>query len=117
MKHVVYSILFAAAVWAQQPDNTERNKRDRDGTTMTAEKQGNSKADTDLVARIRRSLTKDKTLSTTAKNIKIVVNEGHVWLRGPVPSETEKDRIIALAKQNTNEQNITSSLEVIKGEK
>ena len=117
MKQVVLSLLIATIASAQQPDNTERNKRDRDGTTMTAEKQGNSKADMDLLARIRRSITKDKTLSTTAHNVKIIVNEGHVWLRGPVPSEAERDRITALARQNTNGQNITSLLEVIKGEK
>ncbi len=117
MKHIAFSLLIATIGWAQQPDNTERNKRDRDGTTMTAEKQGNSKADTDLVAKIRRSITKDKTLSTTAQNVKIIVNEGHVWLRGPVPSEAERDRVIELAKQNSNEKAVTSFLEVVKGDK
>ncbi len=117
MKQIVLSILIATAVAAQQPDNTERNKRDRDGTTMTAEKQGSSKADMDLVAKIRRSITQDKTLSTTAQNVKIIVNEGHVWLRGPVPTEAERDRVVALAKKIANDQNVTSFLEVLKGGK
>ena len=117
MKQIVISILIAAAAVAQQPDNTGKNKRDRDGSTMTAEKQGSSKADTDLVAAIRRSITQDKTLSTNAHNVKVVVNGGFVWLRGPIPSEAEKDRVVAIAKKLAGDENVTSFLEVMKGDK
>ena len=114
---ILLAILFASASVAQQPDNTERNKRDRDGTTMTAEKQGNSKEDTEMVARIRRAVTQDDTLSTASHNVKIVVNAGRVWLRGPVPTEEEKDRVISHARSIAGEQNVTNLLEVKKGNK
>src|SRR6185295_4035996 len=111
------ALLIASGLSAYQADNTERNKRDRDRTTVTPEKQGSSKADTEMVARIRRSITDNKSLSTNAHNVKIVVNEGHVWLRGPVANETEKNTVLAVAKEVAGEKNITSNLEITKGDK
>jgi len=72
------------------PDNTAVNRRDRDGGTTTADKQGNDKSDLELTAEIRRAIVKDKTLSTNAHNVKIVVKDGDVTLRGPVASAAEK---------------------------
>ena len=117
-KRVFLSIALATVLSAwQQPDNTEKNKRDREGTTMTAEKQGNSKSDIDLLARIRRAITKDASMSTSARNVKIVVNGGQVWLRGPVTTETEKEQIGAAAKQLAGDANVNNLLEVSKGDK
>ncbi len=116
MHQLALTLFIATALPAYQADNTERNKRDQDGTTMTAEKQGNSKPDVELAAKIRRSIVKDKSLSTTAHNIKVIVNEGKVWLRGPVKTEIEKDRIVELAKKSAGDQNVTNLLEVSKGD-
>jgi osmotically-inducible protein OsmY len=101
---------------AQQPDNTEKNKRDREGTTTTADKQGNSRGDVDLLAKIRRAITKDSSLGTNAHNVKIVVNDGQVTLRGPVATAAEREQVIATAKLLAGENNVKSYLEV-KGEK
>ena len=117
IKQVFLSLLIASAVTAFQADNTERNKRDRDGATMTAEKQGSGKEDIQLAARIRRAVLKDKSLSTNAHNVKIVVNEGQIWLRGPVSTEAEKDRVLALAKENAAGKTVKDFLEIAKGEK
>lgn len=117
LKPVFLSLAIGITLLAgQQPDNTEKNKRDRQGNTMTAEKQGNSKADVDLLARIRRAITKDGSLSTNAHNVKIVVNDGQVWLRGPVATAAERDQVVAMAKQLAGENNVRNFLEV-KGEK
>jgi hyperosmotically inducible periplasmic protein len=116
MHQLVVTLIIATALPAYQADNTERNKQDRDGSTMTAEKQGNSKADVDLAARIRRSVVKDKSLSVTAQNVKIVVQDGRVWLRGPVKTAAEKDRIEELARKSAGSQNVSSYLEVSKGD-
>ena len=114
-------VLSALVVWSvsayQAPDNTDKNKRDREGTTMTAEKQGNSKGDLDLLAKIRREVNKDKGLSTNAHNVKIVVNAGRVWLRGPVATEAEKERIGSLAKHAARDGAVNNELEVSQGEK
>jgi osmotically-inducible protein OsmY len=71
-------------------DNTGVNKRDRDSTNPTADQQKNDKSDLDLTAEIRRAIVKDKSLSTNAHNVKIIVKDGDVTLRGPVASREEK---------------------------
>lgn len=108
---ICLSLALGAALFADQADNTRQNKRDREGTTMTADKQGNSKSDLQLLSKVRRAITKDKSLSTNAMNVKIIVNEGHVLLRGPVASEAEKDKVVAIAEQIAGK-NVTSELEV-----
>ncbi len=115
---IFLALPVASALLAyQQADNTERNTRDRSANTMTAEKQGNSKADVNLVARLRKAVVDDKSLSTNAHNVKIIVNGGRIWLRGPVESEAEKTRVEALVKETAGGKTATSSIEVIKGDK
>jgi len=70
----------------QAPDNTGANKNN----AKTAEDQGTSPADRELAAKIRKSVTDDKALSTYAHNVKIIVNNGAVTLRGPVRGDSEK---------------------------
>lgn len=113
-RQVIFALVISAGLWAFQADNTARNKGDREGAAITAEKQGNNKADIKMVAQIRKAIVRDKTLSTNARNVKIVVNDGSVWLRGPVSSEAEKDRVLALARQLAGEKNVTSFVEVTK---
>lgn len=71
-------------------DNTATNKRDRDDSEMTADKAKNKKSDIQLTAEIRRAIVDDKTLSTNAHNVKIIVQDGNVTLKGPVASASEK---------------------------
>jgi len=117
IERVFLALALATAASAFQADNTERNKRDREGTTKTAQQQGNNKADLDMVAKIRRAIRKDDTLSTNARNVKIIVAQGHVWLRGPVATEAEMTKVLALAKESAGDKNVTSEMEVIKGER
>jgi hyperosmotically inducible protein len=78
---------------APAPDNTAVNKRDRDANKKTADQQANDKSDLELVAAIRRAVVDDKALSTNAHNVKIIVEDGHVTLKGPVASRAEKDAV------------------------
>ena len=84
---------------SQLPDNSGVNVRDRDDTTLTSGDQGGSEVDRNLTATIRRSLTSNDQLSTTAKNIKIITVDGKVTLRGPVNTEAEKAAIESAVKQ------------------
>ena len=65
------------------PDNTRTNARDR-ATSITPLDQGNDPADLDTTQAIRKALMADSELSTNAKNVKIITNQGVVTLRGPV---------------------------------
>src|SRR3982074_986186 len=94
----VCSMSFAVAVSAQTaPDNTKVNTRDRGKTAVTADQQKQNAGDLDLARKIRQSLTKDKTLSTYAHNVKVIAVDGQVTLKGPVRSDDEKRSVEAKA--------------------
>jgi osmotically-inducible protein OsmY len=77
------------------PDNTANNKQH----AMTADNQTNAVADRETARRIRKSVIADKSLSIYAHNVKIIVLNGAVTLKGPVHSENEKKRIGDLATE------------------
>lgn len=83
---------------APAADNTKMNNRDKGDPAQTPQTQSNAKADRELLASVRRTIVKDKSLSVTAHNIKILVEGGVVTLRGPVKSDEEKSKVESLAK-------------------
>jgi len=104
-----------AAAEAQHPaDNTGRNTRDSDGTTLTADKQSNSKSDAEITRQIRRAIVKDDSLSTNAHNVKIITNGGVVTLRGPVASVNEKTMVASMAAKIGGVGKVDNQLEVAK---
>jgi hyperosmotically inducible periplasmic protein len=80
-------------------DNTKINQRDKNQAEPTADQQKENPSDRQLAAQIRRAIVKDKSLSTDAHNVKIIVQNGSVTLRGPVKSDDEKQAIEAKAAQ------------------
>jgi hyperosmotically inducible periplasmic protein len=94
------------------PDNTGKNVRDRGGDTLTAGDQSENEADRTLTQRIRQAVVDDDSLSTSAKNIKIITVNGMVTLRGPVNSEAEKAAIAAKAQQLAGANKVDNQLEI-----
>src|SRR5438034_6876437 len=95
-----------------RPDNTVTNDRDRSGETKTSGDQSNSSADLKITQAIRQALMKDRELSTTAKDIKVITANGQVTLRGPVKSAQEKAKIDQIAKSAAGGAQIDDQLEV-----
>jgi osmotically-inducible protein OsmY len=93
-------------------DNSGRNERDRSGETKTSGDQSNSSMDTQTTAAIRRAIMHDNSLSMTAKNVKIITENGVVTLRGPVMTAAEKTKIVELAKTHAGTAKIEDQLEV-----
>lgn len=60
---------------------------------LTPMNQGNSKSETQITADIRKTVMADKSLSFTAKNVKIITQGTKVTLRGAVKSDAEKSSI------------------------
>jgi hyperosmotically inducible protein len=118
MKKITISIfcssLFALSALAQDPaaDNTNKNQRDRSGETATSGDQSNSQEDVQITAAIRRAVVGDKSLSMTAKNVKIITANGTVTLRGPVNNDAEKTKIAELAQSAAGNAKIDNQLEV-----
>jgi sporulation protein YlmC with PRC-barrel domain len=93
-------------------DNTKRNIRDRDSKTLTPLDQGNSKSDVTMTAEIRKEIITHKEISTNAKNVKIITQNGQVTLRGPVQTSEEKQVIGEIANRIAQVGNVDNQLEV-----
>jgi hyperosmotically inducible protein len=101
------------AVFAtQEPDNSKTNQQDREKGSATADQQGENQADRDLAKKIRKSIMDDKSLSTYAHNVKVIVRGGSVTLKGPVRSEGEKTAIEAKAVEIAGAANVKNELSV-----
>ncbi len=88
---------------APKADNTKVNKRDRNAGEATADQQKMNATDRELTKKIRQSVMADKSLSTSAHNIKIISQDGAVTLKGPVTSDAEKKSIVAMAVAATGD--------------
>jgi osmotically-inducible protein OsmY len=96
------------------PDNTDVNVRDRRGETFTPGDQSENVVDRSLPQRIRRAIMADESLSTTAKNVKIMMLNGLVTLRGPVHNLQEKGSIEATAQHLAGTTKVDNQLEIIR---
>ena len=101
-----------AASVSTEADNTKRNSTEENKNTDTAEKESNNKDDLALTQKIRQEVVKDGSLSMNAKNIKIIVRDGKVMLRGPVDSQQEKDTIATRAGEIAGKEKVDNQLEV-----
>jgi hyperosmotically inducible periplasmic protein len=95
-----------------EPDNAARNARDRNNSTLTPFDQGQSQADRDITAQIRKEIVAGKNLSVNAQNVKIITKAGQVTLRGPVKNAEEKRLIGEIADRIARSGNVDNQLEV-----
>ena len=93
-------------------DNTAVNTRDR-GTSVTPMDQSNDAADLGTTQKIRQALMADDSLSTDAKNAKVITANGVVVLRGPVNSDAEKQSLEAKALQLAGSNRVENHLDVV----
>jgi osmotically-inducible protein OsmY len=102
-------------MFSQEPnksDNTRVNKRDRGGEQVTADQQKQNSSDVELTRKIRSSITKDKSLSTYAHNVKVITQDGIVTLKGPVRSEEERKAIESKAAEVAGASNVKNELDI-----
>jgi len=93
-------------------DNTGRNVRDRSDTALTPEDQKETRGDVKITAAIRKSITKDKSLSVDARNAKIITRNGVVTLRGPVENQAEKQKLESIARKVIGVKQVNNQLEI-----
>ena len=72
------------------------------------------KSDADITRLIGQALRNDKSLSSEARKVEIVTNEGYVTLKGRVRSAEEKSVVEAKAAQIAGDDYIKSELGVVK---
>jgi osmotically-inducible protein OsmY len=93
-------------------DNTAVNAADRNADLATPSDQSNSPDALRVTANIRKAVIADKTLSTSAHNVKIMTSGNTVTLRGPVATAEEKERVAALARQYAGSRDLLDQLTV-----
>ena len=93
-------------------ENTERNARDKENTTLTPEDQKETESDIKITAAIRQAVIKNKSLSVNAQNVKIITLNGVVTLRGPVESKKESKKIKKIAKHTPGVLKVDNQLEI-----
>jgi hyperosmotically inducible protein len=108
----IFVFALQTSVFAQAPDNTNVNRRDRNSGTTTADQQNGNRSDLEITREIRHSITQDKGLSTYARNVKVITKGGNVTLRGPVRSEEEKKSIGSKADSIAGAGHVKNELEV-----
>lgn len=98
-------------------DNTGRNIRDRNSQAMTSGNQNENESDLTITKNIRQSLMDDNSLSTDAKNVKIITVNGVVTLRGPVNNDRERNEIARKARAIAGVKNVDNQLEIIRNDR
>lgn len=113
---VASALLGACQDKAAAPaDNTKKNERDSPAVETprpTPLDQGQSSADVDITAEIRRDLVANDALSMNAKNVKVITKEGVVTLRGPVASEDERAVVVTTVQKVTGVKTVDNQLEI-----
>ena len=93
-------------------DDTGLNQRDRAPGAVTPMDQGASNRDLEVTRQIRQGITSDDSLSTEARNVKVITDGGVVVLRGPVETAQEKAAIVAIASRTPGVSRVDDQLEV-----
>jgi len=93
-------------------DNTKKNQIHNGTQALSADQQSNSASDVEVTRKIRRELTSNDSLSTYAKNVKIITNGGVVVLKGPVKDRKEKEFVESQAAKVAGADKVRSELEI-----
>jgi sporulation protein YlmC with PRC-barrel domain len=110
--HAYNVVPYFSTTATTDADNTGRIVRDRDSRTLTTLDQGNSQADVNTTAQIRREIIAGKNMSVNARNVTIITLDGRVTLRGPVNTAEEKRLIGVIADRIAHIGNVDNQLEV-----
>lgn len=94
---VAYGQTDSTTANGAEPDNSAVNKAAVNNHELTADDQSNSKSDVELAASVRKALIADKSLSTYAHNVKVIVKNGVVTVKGPVKNDDERRAVEKIA--------------------
>jgi hypothetical protein len=95
----------------QQPDSYSSTPNTQPAPP-TSDKPKVTPSDRAIAEDIRRAIYPDKTLSTVARQIKVVVQDGKVTLQGSVRSGEERNTIFTKAAAVAGEGNVINKIEI-----
>jgi len=106
---IIIAMVVPASLWAA---NRNENSRVNKNKETTAQDQSNSSSDVNITSEIRKALTSDDQLSMNAKNAKVITQNGHVTLEGPVSTPQEKFKVEQITKNVVGKNHYTNRLTV-----
>jgi osmotically-inducible protein OsmY len=123
-KALVLTIMFGPAISGfgqasatqQAPSSPDATANEHAGGP-TAQNQGESPSDRQLTQQIRRAVMQDRTLSTSAHNVKIITQNGVVTLKGQVPSEDDKAAVETKAAELAGRDKVVNEITVASQQK
>ncbi|MBO9666802.1 MAG: BON domain-containing protein [Bdellovibrio sp.] len=99
MKNTFLIVALLAVIEIGWAAGTDTRTEQSSTAYKTADQQAmSSQRDTDLTRMIREKIVADDSLSINAHNVKIITENGRVYLRGPVESKAERQQVERLAK-------------------
>ena len=118
MKTLLLTLTFAATcvstgAFANQ-EGTPNPRVVSQEEQITAGDQSNKPADLAMVKKIRQELMRDDSLSTKAKNVKVIVLNNGVTLKGPVNTDMEREAILKHAYTTAPKHKIYNQISVVK---
>ena len=97
------------------PDNSGRNMRDRNDSRVTADDQDLSGDDIRVLAKVRQEIVANDRISVNGHNVKVIMQEGSLFLRGPVETVKERNLIEETASRVASGYKVINELEVAPG--
>ncbi len=110
-KFLLSALIAAAIGFGSAPLRAQQTPPPNTGEP-TADQSKNNLSDRELSKRIRKSLVEDKSLSTSAHNVKVIAQNGQVTLRGPVRSDDEKKAVEEKAADIAGAGNVNSEITI-----
>lgn len=111
---VIAAVSVGVVVAKQNVSPNPRGAYPQGNMNITAGDQSNKPADLETLKMIRRELMKDDALSTTAKNIKVIVANNGVTLKGSVKTAAEREIILKHAYVTAPKHRIYNQISVMK---
>lgn len=117
---VVFGLLLAQSTLATPvvaaENSTALNAKDASGATKTPLDQlKGSDKDVETTRQIRQALMGDESLSTNARNVKVITLKNKVTIRGAVNSSDELSKVVNLAKKTASKDTqVVHDLNVVK---
>src|SRR6059058_3984671 len=84
-----------------------------DSNKPTADQQKENKPDRETAKQIRKAIQSDKSLSSSAHNVKVIAQNGTVTLKGQVRSEEEKKTVQDKAEAVAGASNVVNDVTVM----
>lgn len=95
-------------------DNSAVNVRDQSVVEVTAQDQQTTRSAVETTRMIRTELIKDTTLSVYAKNVKVIVIDDLITLKGPVRNDGERIKIARIASAIAPNYRVENQLQIAK---